>query len=140
MAIRLSSPHVAIPRGTTTIKKKYAGRVFMLHLNHLDQIQPNKTSTSLIKSFTVNKVFEDQSRGILCYRDAGGELICEGYDEGPRFYQPTKQKFYGNRELEIVDLLKQLRLRIMKEAEFPSIRWEVGLEDDFHSEDYKELH
>ncbi|XP_068657831.1 uncharacterized protein [Aristolochia californica] len=136
MAIRLSSPHVAISRGSTTFNKKYAGRVHMLHS---DQIHPNKTSTSLIKSFPVNKVFEDQSRGILCYRDEAGELICEGYDEGPRFYQPTEQKLYCNRELEIVDLLKQARLQITKEVEFPCIRWRVGVEDDFHSEDYKGL-
>ncbi|KAG9459775.1 hypothetical protein H6P81_004283 [Aristolochia fimbriata] len=134
---RLPSSPVAISRGSTTLNKKYAGRVFMLHS---DQIQPSKSSSVSIRSFTFNKVFEDHSRGILCYRDADGELICEGYDEGPRFYQPAKQKLYSNREVEIVDLLKQARLQMMKEGEFSYIRWGVGVEDDFHPEDYKGLY
>lgn len=33
------------------------------------------------------QVFEDQSNGIICYRDDKGEVICEAYDEGPRFQQ-----------------------------------------------------
>lgn len=32
-------------------------------------------------------MFEDKSNGIVCYKDENGELICEGYDEGPRFSQ-----------------------------------------------------
>lgn len=23
--------------------------------------------------------------GIICYRDEKGEMVCEGYDEGPRY-------------------------------------------------------
>ncbi|KAJ8557766.1 hypothetical protein K7X08_004532 [Anisodus acutangulus] len=34
-------------------------------------------------------VFEDRSAGIVCYRDEKGEIICEGYDEGPRFCQQS---------------------------------------------------
>lgn len=28
-------------------------------------------------------VFEDM--GIICYKDEKGEMVCEGYDEGPRY-------------------------------------------------------
>jgi hypothetical protein len=28
-------------------------------------------------------VFEDQLRGMVSYRDENGEMIWEGYDEGP---------------------------------------------------------
>lgn len=31
-----------------------------------------------------NQVFEDPIQGIICYTDDNGEVICEGYDEGPR--------------------------------------------------------
>uniref|UniRef100_A0ACD6ADE6 Uncharacterized protein n=1 Tax=Avena sativa TaxID=4498 RepID=A0ACD6ADE6_AVESA len=39
-----------------------------------------------------NKVFEDQVRGIVCYRDDDGELVCEGYDEGPRLGMRLPEK------------------------------------------------
>ncbi|RCV06648.1 hypothetical protein SETIT_1G179900v2 [Setaria italica] len=46
------------------------------------------SSSSSNLSFTAvtdkKKVYEDQLRGIICYRDENGEMICEGYDEGPR--------------------------------------------------------
>lgn len=32
------------------------------------------------------QVFEDRSNGIICYKDDRGEIICEGFDEGPRYY------------------------------------------------------
>ncbi|KAG8482380.1 hypothetical protein CXB51_027299 [Gossypium anomalum] len=35
------------------------------------------------------QVFEDQSQGLICYEDENGEIVCEGYDEGPRFHQRT---------------------------------------------------
>jgi len=37
-------------------------------------------------------VFEDQLRGIVCYRDENGEMICEGYDEGPRLGMRLPEK------------------------------------------------
>lgn len=32
----------------------------------------------------LEQVFEDPTQGIICYTDDNGEVICEGYDEGPR--------------------------------------------------------
>ncbi|TYI77947.1 hypothetical protein E1A91_D06G176200v1 [Gossypium mustelinum] len=44
-----------------------------------------KSSTFQMRSLSNNTVFEDQSQGVICYRDENGEIVCEGYDEGPRF-------------------------------------------------------
>ncbi|XP_039041182.1 uncharacterized protein LOC120179722 isoform X2 [Hibiscus syriacus] len=56
------------------------------------------------------QVFEDQSEGVICYRDENGETVCEGYDEGPRFRQRT---FYHLRDAEILDLLQDRWLQIV---------------------------
>lgn len=38
------------------------------------------------------QVFEDRSNGVICYRDEGGEIICEGYDdEQPRIEQEIEK-------------------------------------------------
>lgn len=31
------------------------------------------------------QVYEEQVMGIICYRDERGEIVCEGYDAGPRY-------------------------------------------------------
>jgi len=36
-------------------------------------------------------VFKDESHGIICYYDENGDLVCEGWDEGPHC-QPDPQK------------------------------------------------
>ncbi|XP_010534980.1 PREDICTED: uncharacterized protein LOC104810392 [Tarenaya hassleriana] len=55
-----------------------------------------------------NKVFEDPVEGIVCYRDGNGEIVCEGYDEGPR-YLPQSSRVIAcySREAEILDLLQR---------------------------------
>ncbi|XP_061340928.1 uncharacterized protein LOC133287353 [Gastrolobium bilobum] len=61
-----------------------------------------------------NKVYEDQSEGIICYEDENGEIICEGYDEGPR-YQRISRPTHHPRDAEIMNLLLQLScLQIVK--------------------------
>nr|XP_010917375.1 uncharacterized protein LOC105041984 isoform X2 [Elaeis guineensis] len=79
MAIRCSCPVVILPRGLT---KKAMPRASMLDNS---QTQPSRASTSSYNLFTANKVFEDQAMGIVCHIDGKGEVVCEGYDEGPRF-------------------------------------------------------
>lgn len=37
--------------------------------------------------YFVSQVFEDACNGIVCYKDENGDIVCEGYDEGPR-YEP----------------------------------------------------
>ncbi|XP_020100649.1 uncharacterized protein LOC109718693 isoform X2 [Ananas comosus] len=77
MAIRCSTPSAFTPRKDS----KTMIKAFKLHSVHT---QRNKANDS-IKHFAVtNKVFENQQMGIVCYRDKHGEVICEGFDEGPR--------------------------------------------------------
>ncbi|KAE8707988.1 Remorin family protein [Hibiscus syriacus] len=41
------------------------------------QVSNKKTPIIQIKFFSKNKVFEDQSEGVICYRDENGEMVCE---------------------------------------------------------------
>lgn len=41
-------------------------------------------------------VFKDESHGIVCHINDDGEIICEGWDEGPHF-QPEPEKGYTMR-------------------------------------------
>ncbi|KAL5199841.1 hypothetical protein ABZP36_021044 [Zizania latifolia] len=63
------------------------------------------------------KVFEDQLRGIVCYRDDKGELICEGYDEGPRLGMrlPEKACFPWPVGVQITDFIELATLRVFKD-------------------------
>ncbi|KAH7866035.1 hypothetical protein Vadar_014595 [Vaccinium darrowii] len=81
--------------------KKPVNRVFMVTHSH---ISVKKISHLQILSSSVrNKIFEDRSRGIVCYKDDTGEITCEGYDEGPR---PASN--YHLSDAEIIDLLVQI--------------------------------
>ncbi|CAL9194502.1 unnamed protein product [Musa hybrid cultivar] len=78
MAIRYFHPNAILPRDQT---RKTMVRASLIYNS---QISP-QTSVSLSNFFRINhKVYEDQVRGIICYRDERGEIICEGYDEGSR--------------------------------------------------------
>ncbi|XP_016574652.1 uncharacterized protein LOC107872489 isoform X2 [Capsicum annuum] len=66
-------------------------RLLVLATSH-DNISINNSTTTITNPLIgstsknkPNKVFEDKSTGVVCYRDENGEIICEGYDEGPRF-------------------------------------------------------
>ncbi len=60
---------------------------------HLNQIL---LCANLKHHTIVFQVYEDKSMGILCYTDESGELICEGFDEGPRLTWQDMEKI--NRE------------------------------------------
>ncbi|XP_073063708.1 uncharacterized protein [Primulina eburnea] len=65
------------------------------------------------RSSVKNMVFEDQSAGVVCYKDENGEIICEGFDEGPRF-QPQLSIFDNNKSsssIEIIDLFQRCWLQ-----------------------------
>ncbi|KAL3632106.1 hypothetical protein CASFOL_025090 [Castilleja foliolosa] len=65
------------------------------------------------------KVFEDRSTGIVCYKDENGEIICEGYDEGPRFHhQISRCSSNSSRDMEIIDLLQRCWIHVVDENEF----------------------
>ena len=46
------------------------------------------------------QVFKDEQNEIICYYDENGDLMCEGWDEGPHFtpdpQQPTLRKYVRN--------------------------------------------
>ncbi|KAL8522651.1 hypothetical protein ACS0TY_012694 [Phlomoides rotata] len=93
----------ASTRGTTS-----SGFVVMCSKNH---ISVDLTCRSSHK----NKVFEDRSAGIVCYRDENGEITCEGYDEGPRFHQ-KKLPTFNQRDVEIIQLLQKCWLQVGGES------------------------
>ncbi|CAI0418869.1 unnamed protein product [Linum tenue] len=77
--------------------------------------------SSSCSSFT-NKIFENPVEGIVCYRDKRtGEVICEAYDEGPRFddlHQRQTPAAYqhhsSSRDAQIIiNLLQQRLLQIV---------------------------
>ncbi|XP_022149736.1 uncharacterized protein LOC111018083 isoform X2 [Momordica charantia] len=83
-----SSFNVCLLKSGLSIKPM--SRVWMLRPT---KFFPLKKSLPLqIRSSIKNKVFEDQSEGVICYADENGEIICEGYDEGPRFHQNPSEK------------------------------------------------
>lgn len=100
-------------------------RVAMIHSSN--NIQPGRASTP-IKSYMISKVYEDQVMGIVCYRDRNGEVVCEGYDEGPRYSQQTSRKTcqQRNRELQITSFLQWLQ--IAEDAEFQCVK-EVAVKE-----------
>ncbi|XP_020416661.1 uncharacterized protein LOC18784417 isoform X3 [Prunus persica] len=58
----------------------------VLRLKHCQVSVKIKSSTLKIRCSLREEVFEDRSNGIICYKDDRGEIICEGFDEGPRYY------------------------------------------------------
>ncbi|KAK9030987.1 hypothetical protein V6N11_032385 [Hibiscus sabdariffa] len=106
MSLTSSFP-LHVPATASSSLAKHVNRIVMLGKN---QVPNKKTPTLQIRSFSKNKVFEDQSKGLICYRDENGEMVCEGYDEGPRFRQRT---FYHLRDAEILDLLQDRWLQIV---------------------------
>ncbi|XP_042483724.1 uncharacterized protein LOC122064085 isoform X2 [Macadamia integrifolia] len=102
MAMKSSSPPAIIQ--FSPVRASTKSRVFMHHNSGSPAQKPR--SVQIIKYSPTNKVFEDQSRGIVCYRDDdSGEIICEGFDEGPRPCLQTHTPAYYVRQLGIVDLL-----------------------------------
>ncbi|TKY61155.1 hypothetical protein E2542_SST11005 [Spatholobus suberectus] len=79
-----------------------------------------KASVLRITASIKNKVYEDHSQGIVCYQDEHGEIICEGYDEGPCFQRVPEPTYHprgcaGFRDAQITNfLLRQSWLQIVK--------------------------
>ncbi|KAK9282352.1 hypothetical protein L1049_005269 [Liquidambar formosana] len=110
MAIRCSSSAPIIIQKSGPINKPISKVLMLKH----GPIPVKKTPKLEIRSSLRNKVFEDRSKGIVCYRDDSGEIICEGYDEGPRLHQLFPRTAYHLRDAEIVDLLQQSWLHIVR--------------------------
>ncbi|XP_061356845.1 uncharacterized protein LOC133301241 [Gastrolobium bilobum] len=85
-----------------------------------------------------NKVYEDKSQGIVCYQDERGEIICEGYDEGPCFQRISKRTYNprgctGLRDAQVTNLLlRQSWLQIVKGEELNDAVEDVCLQEDLN--------
>ncbi|KAJ1281343.1 hypothetical protein BS78_04G298900 [Paspalum vaginatum] len=68
---------------------------------------------------SIKTVFEDQVRGVVCYRDDRGEVICEGFDEGPRIGMrlPEKSCFPWPTEIRVTDFIELSTLRILEDED-----------------------
>ncbi|VVA97605.1 unnamed protein product [Arabis nemorensis] len=73
---------------------------------HVKAKQVTVSQPQPIRYTPKNTVFEDPIQGIICYTDDNGEVICEGYDEGPRPQKSPMVASYS-REVEILDLLQR---------------------------------
>ncbi|KAK7294529.1 hypothetical protein RJT34_17418 [Clitoria ternatea] len=79
-----------------------------------------------------NKIYEDESQGIICYEDESGEIICEGYDEGPR-YQRISRPTHHPRDAEIMNLLQhQSWLQIIKGEGINHVVEDVSPQEDLN--------
>ncbi|KAL3528543.1 hypothetical protein ACH5RR_007865 [Cinchona calisaya] len=100
-------------------KKPVRSTVVMSADNH---ISLNNTTPFqvIIRLPARNKVFEDQSKGIVCYREENGEITCEGIDEGPRFHHPSSRFTFTNthRKGEIIDQLEKNLLQMVERDRF----------------------
>lgn len=74
---------------------KEFSQVNTIHLDQDDQLLLPGVLTSFVVAF--EQVFEDKLEGIICYRDENGEMVCEGYDEGPRLHQQIPTTTYDPR-------------------------------------------
>ncbi|KAI3803308.1 hypothetical protein L1987_31458 [Smallanthus sonchifolius] len=111
-----SSPFFFIHPNPNPIKKT-SKSVLML----ANKDSPN-TSSSLIRvgsPIKIQKVFEDKSRGIVCYLDDNGEITCEGFDEGPRLHQGSSRfSCYQRGNQDLIDLLKRSLLQVTDGGKF----------------------
>ncbi|CAL9056707.1 unnamed protein product [Musa banksii] len=109
MAIRFSYTNIIIPGGYHP--EKTSSRASLCHNS---KISP-KVSVSSNTSGTDTKVFEDQALGVICFRDEKGEIVCEGFDEGPRFDQRSlaRKKFDRNR---VPNFLRMMMIQANEDA------------------------
>ncbi|KAK9726840.1 hypothetical protein RND81_05G240900 [Saponaria officinalis] len=87
--------------------------VFGLAMRSQTRLPVNKAVKLQIRCSVRNQVFEDHATGIICYKDDTGEIICEGFDEGPRLLQPHPRTPYPLRDADILDSLQKRWLQIM---------------------------
>ncbi|KAK8675777.1 hypothetical protein V6N13_033840 [Hibiscus sabdariffa] len=115
-----------VPVTTSKPVIKHANKIVMIKYDH---VPGKKAYTNQIRSFS-NKVFEDQSQGVICYRDENGEMICEGYDEGPRCPRQIPGTLYHLRDAEILDLLEDRWLQIVSGGGFSRANKGVSIVQD----------
>ncbi|TVU12224.1 hypothetical protein EJB05_45857 [Eragrostis curvula] len=108
-----SSSMAMISRRFGTRKEAFRFSISAHHSSSSSQLSVAATATDR------KKVFEDQLRGIVCYRDEKGEMICEGYDEGPRIGMrlPEKACFPWPVGVQVTDFIQLATLRVFEDAD-----------------------
>ncbi|KAJ9568529.1 hypothetical protein OSB04_004495 [Centaurea solstitialis] len=113
MAVRMSSiPLVFAHHNSNPTPSSTSQKVIMISTTQ-------KPSSQIKSNIKLQKVFEDNSSGIVCYKDDKGEITCEGYDEGPTLshhQHDCKFSSYQRDEEAIVDLLKRSLFLVMDGA------------------------
>ncbi|KAF3603778.1 hypothetical protein F2Q69_00038424 [Brassica cretica] len=89
------------------VSKTVRSKTLMLQQIHVQVKVKQVTVPQPIRYSTKNTVYEDPVQGIICYTDDNGEVICEGYDEGPRCPPESPIVTSFSREVEILDLLQR---------------------------------
>ncbi|XP_056845144.1 uncharacterized protein LOC130496755 [Raphanus sativus] len=89
------------------VPKTVRSKTLMLQQSHVQVKVKQVTVPQPIRYSTKNTVYEDPVQGIICYTDDSGEVICEGYDEGPRCPPESPIVTSYPREVEILDLLQR---------------------------------
>ncbi|URE08873.1 hypothetical protein MUK42_22215 [Musa troglodytarum] len=110
MAIRFSYTNIIIPRGYHPAKTSSRAS-----LCHNSKISP-KVSASSNTSGADTKVFEDQALGVICFRDEKGEIVCEGFDEGPRFDQRSLARKKFERRNRVPNFLRMMMIQANEDA------------------------
>ncbi|CAK9179825.1 unnamed protein product [Ilex paraguariensis] len=108
MAVRCYPSPTLMIQNSSSIKKPVR-RALMLAQSH---VSDKNTSLLQFRSSCKIKVFEDHSKGVVCYRDDNGEITCEGFDEGPRLHQQFSIVACNTRDAEIIDLLQRCWLQV----------------------------
>uniref|UniRef100_A0A0E0M782 Uncharacterized protein n=1 Tax=Oryza punctata TaxID=4537 RepID=A0A0E0M782_ORYPU len=107
-SLRCYSPHtILIPK---TIRSRNLIRASMDC--SFSGSESKKVPNSVSFTSKVNKVYEDKSMGILCYTDESGELICEGFDEGPRLTWQDMEKINREKALKAEEDHRERMMRI----------------------------
>ncbi|KAL1367206.1 hypothetical protein HN51_021251 [Arachis hypogaea] len=119
MAVNCSSAQISIKKYGSFLK--HANKDLMPKQSYVPQKKGQQVGGALPLRITAssikNKVYEDESQGIICYQDENGEIICEGYDEGPRYQHPFRPTCHP-RDVEIMNLfLRQSGIQIVKGEE-----------------------
>ncbi|KAL3511563.1 hypothetical protein ACH5RR_024280 [Cinchona calisaya] len=119
-AVCAPNPIIIIQKSASTILcRRRAVRVVAMSAENHVSINTSSRSPFQIRLPSRNKVFEDRSKGIVCYREENGEITCEGIDEGPRFHHRSSRFASNQSETDgIIELLERSLLQMVDDDRF----------------------
>ncbi|KAF3451956.1 hypothetical protein FNV43_RR08052 [Rhamnella rubrinervis] len=133
------SPHISVER-SSIIMKPLGKQILRLKRSHCVPVKKTSSAVLRIRSSFKEKVFEDLSEGIICYRDDSGEIICEGIDEGPRYHHQIPTTASHPRDAEILDILQQRWLKFVNGTELkPAHKGTVAVHEDINCNGFNTL-